>query len=302
MANFVCFLAARAAEGRLGRARRGAAPRGAAACSTHRPRRTRGSRRPRISSASAPTPSAGFRPTRSSAWTWPRCAARSTPTGARGVQPFLVVGTAGSVSTGAIDPLPRLRRCAASRGCGSTWTALRRVGGGGAGRAREPERAERWPIRSPSIRTSGSMRRSKPAACWCAIAEALRRAFSYHPAYYHFDEQVVNFFELGPQNSRGFRALKVWLALRQVGRDGYRRMIADDMLLARHLYERVSAASGVRAADAVAQHHDVPLCAGRICGRRLGERRDRNLSRSAQSASCSSRSSRAATRSCRTRS
>jgi len=50
----------------------------------------------------------------------------------------------------------------------------------------------------------------------------------------------VNFFELGPQNSRGFRALKVWLALRQVGRDGYRRMIADDMLLAGHLYERVA--------------------------------------------------------------
>ena len=50
----------------------------------------------------------------------------------------------------------------------------------------------------------------------------------------------MNFFELGPQNSRGFRALKVWLALRQVGRDGYRRMIADDMLLAEHLHDRVS--------------------------------------------------------------
>ena len=50
----------------------------------------------------------------------------------------------------------------------------------------------------------------------------------------------MNFFELGPQNSRGFRALKVWLALRQVGRDGYRRMIADDMLLSQHLHERVA--------------------------------------------------------------
>ena len=82
-----------------------------------------------------------------------------------------------------------------------------------------------------------------PLEAGCVLVrdpEALRRAFSYHPAYYHFDEQVVNFFELGPQNSRGFRALKVWLALRQVGRDGYRRMIADDMLLAEHLFERVS--------------------------------------------------------------
>jgi glutamate/tyrosine decarboxylase-like PLP-dependent enzyme len=82
-----------------------------------------------------------------------------------------------------------------------------------------------------------------PVEAGCVLVrdpEALRRTFSYHPAYYHFDEQVVNFFELGPQNSRGFRALKVWLALRQVGRDGYRRMIADDMLLAEHLHERVA--------------------------------------------------------------
>ena len=46
----------------------------------------------------------------------------------------------------------------------------------------------------------------------------------------------MNYFDYGPQNSRGFRALKVWLALRQVGRDGYLKMIGDDMLLARHLH------------------------------------------------------------------
>ncbi len=68
-------------------------------------------------------------------------------------------------------------------------------------------------------------------------AEKLRNAFSYHPAYYHFDDQVVNYFDYGPQNSRGFRALKVWLALRQVGRAGYLKMIGDDMLLARHLHQ-----------------------------------------------------------------
>jgi aromatic-L-amino-acid/L-tryptophan decarboxylase len=42
------------------------------------------------------------------------------------------------------------------------------------------------------------------------------------------------------QNSRGFRALKVWLALRHAGRSGYQRMIADDMALARRLHQRVA--------------------------------------------------------------
>ena len=50
----------------------------------------------------------------------------------------------------------------------------------------------------------------------------------------------MNYFDLGPQNSRGFRALKVWLALRQVGRAGYLKMIGDDMLLARHLHGLVA--------------------------------------------------------------
>ena len=39
----------------------------------------------------------------------------------------------------------------------------------------------------------------------------------------------------GPQNSRGFRALKVWLALRQVGRAGYVQMIGDDLRLSQVL-------------------------------------------------------------------
>ena len=79
-----------------------------------------------------------------------------------------------------------------------------------------------------------------PLEAGCVLvrdAEKLRNAFSYHPAYYHFDDQVVNYFDYGPQNSRGFRALKVWLALRQVGRAGYLKMIGDDILLARHLHQ-----------------------------------------------------------------
>jgi glutamate/tyrosine decarboxylase-like PLP-dependent enzyme len=64
----------------------------------------------------------------------------------------------------------------------------------------------------------------------------LLRAFSYHPSYYHFDGQVTNYFDYGPQNSRGFRALKVWLALRQVGWSGYQQMIGDYMSLSRHLF------------------------------------------------------------------
>jgi len=151
-----------------------------------------------------------------------------------------VVGTAGSVSTGAIDPLDEIAAVCREQ---SLWFHV--DGCYGAVAAGVPGVPES--LRALSLADSIAVDPHKwlyaPVEAGCVLVrdpEALRRAFSYHPAYYHFDEQVVNFFELGPQNSRGFRALKVWLALRQVGRDGYRRMIADDILLAEYLYERVS--------------------------------------------------------------
>ena len=85
-----------------------------------------------------------------------------------------------------------------------------------------------------------------PLEAGCALVrdpEALRAAFAYHPPYYHFDERATNYVDYGPQNSRGFRALKVWLALRQVGR---RRLPPDD---------RATTSALSRAmADAVGRH------------------------------------------------
>jgi aromatic-L-amino-acid/L-tryptophan decarboxylase len=70
--------------------------------------------------------------------------------------------------------------------------------------------------------------------------DALRAAFAYHPPYYHFDEHATNYVDFGPQNSRGFRALKVWLALKHVGASSYRTMIADDIRLSRAMAEAIA--------------------------------------------------------------
>jgi glutamate/tyrosine decarboxylase-like PLP-dependent enzyme len=87
-----------------------------------------------------------------------------------------------------------------------------------------------------------------PLEAACALIrepEMLRAPFSHTPSYFHFpglaEDPPINFYEWGPQNSRGFRALKVWLAFRQIGRAGYTKLIADDIALARRLYEKVDA-------------------------------------------------------------
>jgi glutamate/tyrosine decarboxylase-like PLP-dependent enzyme len=61
--------------------------------------------------------------------------------------------------------------------------------------------------------------------------------FNGHPRFFGYITAPPA--PIGPQNSRGFRALKVWLALRHVGAAAYRKMIADDIRLSRLMAEAV---------------------------------------------------------------
>ena len=157
-----------------------------------------------------------------------------------GDRPFLVIGTAGTVGTGALDPLPEL--AALSREF-ELWFHVDGAYGGLA--AMLPDAAEGFSGigEADSIAVDPHKWLYAPLEAGCALVrvpEKLRDAFAYHPPYYHFGVEAINYFDLGPQNSRGFRALKVWLAIQQVGRSGYERMIADDIRLSRMLFDRVS--------------------------------------------------------------
>jgi aromatic-L-amino-acid decarboxylase len=152
---------------------------------------------------------------------------------AAGDVPFLVVGTAGSVSTGAIDPL---RAIAAVCRDHHLWFHVDGAYGGFAAAAPDAPAELHGLEEADSVAVDPHKWLYAPLEAGCALvrnAEYLRDAFAYHPPYYHFDERATNYVDYGPQNSRGFRALKVWLALRHVGAVGYRAMISDDMALSR---------------------------------------------------------------------
>lgn len=165
---------------------------------------------------------------------------------AGGDLPFLVVGTAGSVSTGAVDPLPELSAVCKEYGL---WFHVDGAYGGFA--AALPEELGCPPdLKGLSLADSVAIDPHKwlyaPIEAGCVLVrdrEILHDTFSFHPPYYylqeHSEEPELNYHEYGPQNSRGFRALKVWLALKQVGREGYVRMLADDIALTRRMFEFV---------------------------------------------------------------
>ncbi|NOT33029.1 MAG: aspartate aminotransferase family protein [Candidatus Eisenbacteria bacterium] len=160
---------------------------------------------------------------------------------ASGHLPFLVVGTAGSVSTGAVDPLREIGFVCRREGL---WFHVDGAYGGFAA-AVDLAPADLLAISgADSVAVDPHKWLYAPLEAGCALVrdvDALRKAFSYRPSYYNFGENVLNYVDLGPQNSRGFRALKVWLGLRHAGASGYRRMIADDMALAAALAEAVKA-------------------------------------------------------------
>jgi glutamate/tyrosine decarboxylase-like PLP-dependent enzyme len=161
-----------------------------------------------------------------------------------GRQPFLVVGTAGTVSTGAIDPIRELRKL-----CDEYHLWLHIDGAYGApAAALEDAHPDLQALASAdSVAMDPHKWLYVPFEAGCAIVrneEALINAFSYRPAYYHFegkeDDPRTSFYEMGPQNTRGFRALKVWLAIRHVGRRGYQQMIGDDIALSKLMFEEAA--------------------------------------------------------------
>jgi aromatic-L-amino-acid decarboxylase len=157
-----------------------------------------------------------------------------------GEQPFIVVGTAGSVSTGAIDNLPEIAKICREE---DLWFHVDGAYGGFAAMLPGASPELRALSEADSVAVDPHKWLYTPLEAGCALVrdpEKLRGVFAYHPPYYHFGVEAINYLDYGPQNSRGFRALKVWLALQQVGRRGYEKMLADDIRLAKALYELVA--------------------------------------------------------------
>jgi glutamate/tyrosine decarboxylase-like PLP-dependent enzyme len=162
---------------------------------------------------------------------------------AAGLVPCGVAATAGTVNTGAVDPLAQIAEICHSEGL---WFHVDAAYGGPA--ALLPELATLYEglDRADSVAIDPHKWMYVPVECGCALvrdAAAMRDAFSLVPPYLRDEKALPWFSEFGIQQSRGFRALKLWFALKHIGLDGYRRAIARDIRLARALQERLRSSS-----------------------------------------------------------
>ncbi|GHN02308.1 cytochrome d ubiquinol oxidase subunit I [Cytophagales bacterium WSM2-2] len=168
-----------------------------------------------------------------------------------GNYPFIVVGTAGSVGTGSVDPLEAIAAVCKRH---DLWFHV--DGAYGAPAAVVPETAPLFKGMeyADSIALDPHKWLYCPLEAGCTLVKdgrSLQEAFSFKPDYYNFDgsmdDPAMNFLDAGFQNSRGFRALKVWTVLQQAGRNGYIDMIREDMRLAKLLFNLALAQSELEA-------------------------------------------------------
>lgn len=158
---------------------------------------------------------------------------------ARGDLPFCVVAQVGSINVGAIDPLDDIADVCREYGL---W--LHADGACGAVGAMLPEKRPLYAGlgRADSVSLDPHKWLYIPYECGCVLfrdPETQRRAFTMQASYlsgilpdvYHGHD----FYELGPQMSRGFRALKVWMTLKHYGAEGYRRLLRQNIRCAEHL-------------------------------------------------------------------
>src|SRR5262249_52882540 len=149
--------------------------------------------------------------------------------------------TAGTVNTGAIDPLAEIADFCRAEGL---WFHVDGAYGGFGVLADEVAPFYAGMERADSLAVDPHKWLYVPVECGCALVrdrQAMRDAFSLVPPYLRDDAAFPWFSEFGIQQTRGFRALKLWLLLQQAGRRGYRELIARDLRLAGSLRQRIRA-------------------------------------------------------------
>ena len=164
---------------------------------------------------------------------------------AMGFQPACVIGTAGTVNTGAIDDLSGLARLAKEE---DLWFHV--DGCVGALIAIAPKNASKVAgiERADSIALDPHKWLHAPFEAGCALirdASAHRGAFAVTPEYLETASRGLAsghwLHDYGLQTTRGFRALKIWMALKQHGVEKFGRLIDQNIAQGHYLSTLIEA-------------------------------------------------------------
>src|SRR5215204_3322610 len=158
--------------------------------------------------------------------------------------PCCVVGVAGATSTGVIDPLETLAAIARENGC---WYHVDAAYG--AALAFSPQHRDK--LRGIELADSITFDPHKwlfvPFSCGATLVReggrVLRNSFDMSPEYLSEDrggaDVEFDFFRYGQLGTRRFNSLKLWMAMKFMGREGYAKTVEHHIELTNYLAERI---------------------------------------------------------------
>ena len=150
---------------------------------------------------------------------------------AAGLEPFCVVGIAGVTSNGVIDPLDAIADAAGELGLWYHVDAAYAAGGLMSDALRPRFRGLE---RADSVTMDPHKWWFMPYPCGAILTrdgEAGRRAFWSDAVYIPQTDDAIEFRDHGLAGSRPFSALKLWMAMKMVGRRAYGRMAEEQVRL-----------------------------------------------------------------------
>jgi aromatic-L-amino-acid decarboxylase len=163
-----------------------------------------------------------------------------------GLLPCCVVGVAGTTSSGAIDPLDQLAAIAHENDC---WFHVDAAYGGPL--AFSPQHRDK--LRGIELADSVTFDPHKwmfvPFSCGATLvrdgARVLRDAFDMTPEYLNEDrggaDVEFDFFRYGQMGTRRFNSLKLWMAIKFMGREGYAKTVERQIDLTKYLAQQLEA-------------------------------------------------------------
>jgi glutamate/tyrosine decarboxylase-like PLP-dependent enzyme/putative methionine-R-sulfoxide reductase with GAF domain len=158
-----------------------------------------------------------------------------------GRTPVAVIASAGATNTGAIDPLDEIADICQGHG---VWLHVDGAYGGPAILTERYQSELAALARADSVAIDPHKWLYVPIEAGLVLvrdAQAMRATFSLVPPYLRTDGSLTGvggppwFTEYGFQQTRGFRALKIWMAIKYHGIHGYRKAIEKDIALADRL-------------------------------------------------------------------
>lgn len=161
-----------------------------------------------------------------------------------GCIPYCVIGIAGATSTGVVDPLEELAEIAKENNC---WYHVDAAYGGTLAFSEKHRDKLRGIARADSVTFDPHKWMFVPFACGAVLVRdggrVLRDAFDITPEYLNEDrggtDVEFDFFRYGQMGTRRFNSLKLWMAMKFMGRQGYAAVIERQIALTEYLASRI---------------------------------------------------------------